>query len=102
MRRRAAKVDRTQAEITKALRDCAITVQPLHAVGQGVPDLLAGYRGVNVLLELKDGEAVPSKQRLTVDEAEWHARWAGQVAVVGSAEQAINAVLDAAREAGRL
>ena len=43
--RRAARVDRNQAEIVVALRAGGASVQPLHAVGKGVPDLLVGWRG---------------------------------------------------------
>jgi hypothetical protein len=100
--RRAAKVDRPQSEITEALRQCAISVQPLHSVGKGVPDLLCGFRGINVLLELKDGALPPSGRKLTADETAWHGKWSGQVAVVGSAQEAIDAVIAAAREAGRI
>ena len=54
--RAAGKVDANQAQIVKKLRDCAVKVEILSDVGKGVPDLLAGFRGVNVLLEVKDGD----------------------------------------------
>lgn len=44
--RRRAHTDRNQPAIVAALRGIGATVQPLHAVGQGCPDLLVGYRGV--------------------------------------------------------
>ena len=53
-----------------------------HMVGRGCPDLLVGYRGVNYLLEVKDGEKPKSAQKLTPDEDAWHFMWMGQVAVV--------------------
>ena len=87
--RRAAKVDENQSEIVKALRAAGASVQPLHAVGQGCPDLLIGFRGKNLLFEVKDGAKVPSAKRLTDDQSEWHAEWRGNVFVVESAEEAI-------------
>lgn len=90
--RRAAKVDANHAEVVKALRQIGCSVASLASVGAGVPDLAVGYRGVNFLLEVKDGSKVPSARKLTDDEAAFMAAWRGQYAVVTSAEQAIAVV----------
>ena len=87
--RTAARVDANQQEIIRILRDCGVTVQPLHTVGKGTPDLLCGYRGRNILLEVKDGARPTSHRQLTRDQREWHATWRGQVAVVETPEQAL-------------
>lgn len=91
MVRRAAKVDDNQAVIVGALRALGASVQPLHAVGEGVPDLLVGYRGRNILLEVKDGGKAPSRQKLTPAQVSWHGAWRGQVAVVSSIAEAVEA-----------
>lgn len=90
--RRAAKVDANQAEIVAALRKIGASVQPLHAVGAGCPDLLVGWRGMTSLLEVKDGSKPPSARKLTEDQVKWHAEWRGQVTVVSTVEEAIQAV----------
>lgn len=90
--RRAGNVDTNHKEIVTRLRQCGVTVQPLSAVGGGVPDLLAGYRGRNVLLEVKSKTA-PIKQT----QKNWHASWSGQVAIVYSWEEAMDAVLEACK-----
>jgi hypothetical protein len=95
---RAAKVDDNQKEIVKALRTLGCSVQHLHSVGAGCPDLLVGYKGFNILLELKDGNKSPSQQKLTPDQVIWHRDWRGHVNVVNSSEQAIIAVLTTARD----
>ena len=87
--RRAARVDANQTEIVKALRQVGASVQSLAATGKGVPDLLVGFRGKNLLLEVKDGGKVKSARKLTSDQVEWHQGWRGHVAVVESVEQAI-------------
>ena len=87
--RTASKVDRNQAEIVKALRDAKATVQPLHAVGKGCPDLLVGFRGRNFLLEVKDWQAAPSDRKLNDRQVEWHDGWKGQRAVVEMAGAAL-------------
>lgn len=90
--RRAARVDDNQADIVAALRKIGASVQPLHAVGSGCPDLLVGWRGMTSLLEVKDGSKPPSARKLTPDQVKWHANWRGQVAVVETIEQAIEAI----------
>jgi hypothetical protein len=89
--RRAARVDSNQSEIVAALRAVGVSVQPLHTVGKGCPDLLCGVRGTNLLLEIKDGNKPPSARKLTPDEAAWHESWRGQVAIVESVDEAIAA-----------
>ena len=93
MMRRAARTDTNQAEIVAALRKAGATVQHLHAIGQGTPDLLVGYAGQNFLLEIKDGAKSPSRRRLTPDEEQWHRQWKGQVVVVGDVAEALSTVV---------
>jgi len=97
--RRAAATDANQAEIVRVLRDFC-TVELLSAVGGGVPDLLAGFRGVNVLLEVKDGSKTPSRRVLTRDQKVWHSSWAGQVAVVNDVAEAVATVMRLTRPRG--
>lgn len=87
--RRAASVDDNQSEIVAALRKMGATVQPLHTVGKGCPDLLVGYRDRNLLIEVKDGSKIPSKRKLTPHEKEWHDSWRGQVCVIESVDQLV-------------
>lgn len=91
--RRAAKKDISQDEIVKRLRSCGVSVEPKMArIGQGVPDLLCGYRGHNFLLEVKTG-GTPSARKLTADEVAWHDSWGGQVHVVSDWEEAMKVIL---------
>ena len=93
------RVDANHAAIVKALRAVGCSVQSLHSVGKGCPDLLVGYgfgshrEGRNLLLEVKDGDKSPSARKLTADEQRWHDEWRGQVCVVTSVDEAIKAVL---------
>lgn len=86
------RVDANQAEIVKALRQAGCTVQSLAECGKGVPDLLAGIRDMNYLMECKDGAKPPSKRQLTPDEVRWHSDWNGQVSVVYCIEDALRVV----------
>jgi hypothetical protein len=93
--RRKAKVDSTQPAIVDALKKAGATVQHLHAVGAGCPDLLAGFRGQNFLLEVKPDFGSPSSRKLRKNQQEWHEGWKGHVAVVetpGAALAVIGAI----------
>ena len=89
----AAKVDANQHAIVKALRWRGASVHLLHREGRGCPDLLVGFLGRNLLIEVKteDGELTPR-------EAEWHETWRGRVEIVRTVDQALD-ILD--RIAGR-
>lgn len=80
--RRAAKVDANQSAIVKRFRMLGASVAPTHTVGRGFPDIAVGYRGATYLAEIKDGDKVPSKRKLTKDEQVWHDEWRGHVAVI--------------------
>jgi hypothetical protein len=100
--RRAAKVDTNQAAVVDALRRAGCSVQCLHTLGGGVPDLLVGREVPTggpfgrerrtFLIEVKDGARPPSERKLTPDQVLWHREWRGHVAVAESVEQALRAV----------
>lgn len=91
--RRAAKVDDNQADIVKDLRQMGCTVQLLHAVGAGCPDLMVGWRGETFLLEIKDGNKPPSARKKTDAQVIWHDAWRGKpVSVVRNVREALDAI----------
>lgn len=91
--RRAAAVDGNQRQIVQALRAVGATVQHLHQVGAGCPDLMVGYRRRTFLLEVKDPAQQPSRQRLTPDEETWHRVWKGlPVETVRTVAEALRAI----------
>jgi len=84
---RAAKVDANQKEIVAALRAVGATVQHLHMVGRGCPDILVGYSGKNYLIEIKTvrGELTPQEGRFIAD-------WRGQVCVIRTIRGALEEI----------
>lgn len=84
-----ARTDHNQKRIVEALRRVGATVFSLHKVGQGCPDLLVGYRGRNLLIEVKNSDQVKSKRKLTPDEKQFHESWRGQVAIVETVDEAL-------------
>lgn len=87
-----AKVDKNQPEIVNLFRSFGCSVQHLHVIGRGCPDILVGQNGLNYLVEIKDGSLPPSAQKLTVDEFDWHKLWRGQVCIVRSKTDVIDLV----------
>ncbi len=103
----AANVDANQGEIVKALRALGWSVELIHRVGKGVPDLLVGAYGLNILIEVKDpaqrgklGKFERAHRGLNKAENDWHAGWGGQVAIAFTAEEAIGLVRDIAYKLG--
>jgi hypothetical protein len=93
--RRAAKVDRNQAEIVRALREAGCGVLDLSKVGNGCPDLLVHapiYPWRQYLLEVKDGKKPPSERKLTKAQEKFHSEWKGWVHVVKSPREAFEAI----------
>ena len=82
------RTDHNQAEIVEALRQIGATVQDLHNVGEGCPDLLVGAHGRNYLIEVKNG----ARAHLNSREARWHQAWGGQVVVVRTVDEALQAI----------
>jgi hypothetical protein len=87
---RAYRVDKNQKDIVNWLRKHGYSVQHLHSVGAGCPDILVGAEGVNILIEIKDSDG-----KLTPDQVVWHATWRGQVQVARTPEEAMTIVKNA-------
>jgi len=91
--RRFARADDNQKAIAESLRAIGASVQFLHQVGKGCPDLLVGFKHRNFLFEVKNAAALRGKaqaRRLTEDEEKWHAAWTGQVATIETLQQALD------------
>ena len=78
------RVDANQAEIVADLRKCGASIWHLHELGFGCPDIVVGFRGVNYLIEIKQG-----KGKLNPRQQDWHNHWQGQVAVARTSEEAL-------------
>ena len=85
---RARKVDANQGAIVAALRKIGAKVRSTAGVGNDFPDLCVGYRGRNVLLEVKLPRHEPTQgQRVFLNS------WPGEAHVVHSEEEAIAALI---------
>ena len=91
---RAARVDENQAAIVQALRHIGASVELLHRVGGGCPDLLVGYHGDIILIEIKDENQPPNKRKLRPSQVRWAAAWQGRpLFKVESPQEAVDVVM---------
>jgi hypothetical protein len=94
MTTRARRTDSNHREVADALEAVGAAVLDIHAL-PGALDLLCGYRGRLILLEIKDGAKPPSARRLTEAEADTIGRFmavGAPVYVVASVEDALRAI----------
>ena len=69
------RADKYQSDYVTLLRDCGVSVVILSQVGDGVTDLLLGYRGETDLAEVKNGE---TNWKYTTAQEEFRALWRGK------------------------
>jgi hypothetical protein len=79
--RRANRIDDNQNDIVAALRKVGATVRVISQ-GEGIPDLLVGFRGETILFEVKDGNKPPSARQLTPAEQKFFNEWEGGLCVI--------------------
>ena len=89
LHRRDAKRDANEAAIVEALRAAGATVERLS--GPDLPDLLVGWQGANVLLEVKDpaqakkayrGKPGAGRQEMSDGQVAWRDAWRGRPPVI--------------------
>ena len=91
--RRAGRIDANQGVIVAALRGVGASVAITSGAGDGLPDLIVGFRGETYLLEVKDSEKVPSAKRLTPAEQHFVDNWRGRpVVIVETVADALRAI----------
>ena len=88
------RTDRNHAEIINALRKIPnLSVFSTHEVGKGFPDIVIGYKGINYLIEIKDGNKPPSARKLTDAELQFHSNWKGQIKIVNNFDELLNILI---------
>jgi Holliday junction resolvase len=84
-----ARIDTNHKEIVKALREAGATVVSLAAMKHGCPDILVGYNGETILMEIKRD----SKAKFTPDQLDFMGKWkGGAISRVDSVDAAIRAL----------
>lgn len=81
----ARKIDSNQTEIVNTFRQLGASVSVTSAVGKGFPDLVVGYAGRTMLVEVKSR----AKAAHTPDQLAFQSTWKGNYFTVRSREDAI-------------
>ena len=90
--RRNARIDSNQNEIVKAFRKLGASVLITSQL-KNCFDILVGYKGINYIVEIKDGNKPPSQRKLTEGEQNFADNWrGGKYYIIESVEQAIKLI----------
>ena len=92
--RYAARKDANHADVVTALRDAGASVIDTSRMGSGFPDLIIGYAGKTMLMEIKNTQTSYGKRGLNDNQVRWRDAWlGGPYSVVDGCESAIRALL---------
>jgi hypothetical protein len=86
------RVDANQQVIVDALRASGASVEILSNLGRGMPDLIVGIPGNNILMEVKNPKTSYGKRGLSKLQKVFAGRYLGPFFVVTSAEEALRAI----------
>lgn len=100
MVRKAAKVDSNELVIVGILQREGCIVSRVCGRGadinSGFPDLVVSYqrgsRRETILIEIKDGDKAPSRQKLRPNQEEFRRKWKGRIYVVTNEDEALEAI----------
>lgn len=79
--RRASRKDANHGAVIAAFERMGCSVIDVSGTPCGF-DILVGYGGLCIPVEIKDGTKPPSARKLTENEAKVHARWTGGKRIV--------------------
>ena len=90
--RRAAKIDENQPALVELIRAMGVSVAITSAAHDGFTDLVIGFGGVTVLVEVKDGSKEPARRKLTPQQVTFHGSFKGAITVIENVQQAVELV----------
>lgn len=86
---RTFRVDANQSVIVKTFRQFGYAVAHTHQAGEGFPDIVVAKNGLNVLVEVKDGDRTPSARMLKPKQRKFLFLWPGMACVITKPEEVI-------------
>ena len=88
-----AKKDANHQEVVDAMRALGASVIDTSHMGGGFPDLIVGYRGVTLLMEIKNLKTAYGRRGLNRTQVKWKEAWiGGPYNVVTDADGALRAL----------
>jgi hypothetical protein len=93
MSKYGAKKDANHGEIVAALKAHGVSVIDTSGMGGGFPDLICGFAGVTLLMEIKNPKTSYGRRGLNGNQVKWKQEWTGgPYSVVSCVDSAIRAV----------
>ena len=90
--RKYARQDGNHKAIRSAFERLGCSVADLSPLGDGRPDLLIGFAGLCLCVEVKDGSKPPSARKLTPDEERFRMDWKGGYRIVENIDHVLETV----------
>jgi len=88
----ARRRDGNHASTIAAFKALGCSVIDLGSVGRGVGDLLVGYGGLTIMVEIKNPLQPPSKRKLTKAQEELRRDWTGGCRLVVTSDDIVDTV----------
>jgi Holliday junction resolvase len=79
------KVDKNQLQIVHELKQLGFSVAVISDMGKGLPDIIVGKNGINILIEIKSNW----KNKLYPLEEKFFEEWRGQVNIATCTEEIV-------------
>lgn len=89
---RGHRKDANHNEIKAVFDQAGFSTWDTYQLGKGFPDIIVAKHQKTALIEIKDGSAVPSARKLTMDEIGFHAKWRGLIHVISTVDEAVNLI----------
>lgn len=90
--RKYGRQDTNHKDIGAAFERLGCSVANLSSLGKGLPDILVGFGGLSILVEIKDGSKPPSHRKLTKDEETFRMNWKGGYRLVTCLDDVLETV----------
>lgn len=97
---RPRRRDANHGVISKAFQSFGFSWVDTDKVGEGFPDGIAGGCGMNLLIEIKDGEKEPARKKLREKQQGFHDDWRGMKPILVESVDDVERIVKWARKTG--
>lgn len=86
----ACKVDANHKEIVDAMKAVGASIIDTSRLGKGMPDVIVGFRGQTILMEIKNPKTQYGRKGLNANQRKWAEEWSGgPLSIVDSVDAAL-------------
>jgi len=89
----ACKVDANHKEIVDAMKELGASIIDTSRLGKGMPDVIVGFRGQTILMEIKNPKTQYGRKGLNENQRKWAEGWSGgPLSIVDGVDAALRAL----------